>query len=75
MRDQTMKQTEKQMLSRMHRWIQSFCGLYTRVANRYRVDRSYVSRVARGERSSDEISRALIAEFERVQKEAPRNPS
>jgi hypothetical protein len=42
------------------------------VADRFRVDRSYVSRVARGERSSQEISQALIAEFERVQKDTPR---
>jgi len=69
MRDQTMKETEKQKLSRMHRWIQSLCGLYTRVADRFRVDRSYVSRVARGERNSPEISRALTAEFDRIQRD------
>jgi transcriptional regulator with XRE-family HTH domain len=67
-----MKETQQQKLSRMRRWIQSFCGLYSRVADRFRVDRSYVSRVARGERSSQEISQALIAEFERVQKDTPR---
>ena len=56
----------------MHRWIQSFCGLYSRVANRFRVDRSYVSRIARGERTSPEISQALISEFERIQKDTPK---
>lgn len=70
-----MKETEKQKLSRMHRWIQLLCGLYTRVANRFRVDRSYVSRVARGERNSPEISQALMAEFDRIQKDAPAKPS
>lgn len=66
-----MRETEKQKLSRMHRWIQSLCGIYTRIAGRFRVDRSYVSRVARGERNSDEISRALMAEFDRIQREVP----
>ena len=66
-----MRETDQQKLSRIHRWIQSLCGLYSRVDTRFRVDRSYVSRVARGERSSEEISRALIAEFDRIQKDAP----
>ena len=66
-----MRETDQQKLSSIHRWIQSLCGLYSRVATRFRVDRSYVSRVARGERSSEEISRALIAEFDRIQKDAP----
>ncbi len=67
-----MKETQRQQLSRMRRWIQSFCGLYSRIADRFRVDRSYVSRVARGERTSPEISQALIAEFERIQKDTPK---
>lgn len=70
--DTEMRETQQQKLSRMHRWIQSFCGLYSRVADRFRVDRSYVSRIARGERSSPEISQALIAEFERIQRDTPK---
>jgi transcriptional regulator with XRE-family HTH domain len=67
-----MKETQEQKLSRIHRWIQSFCGLYSRIADRLRVDRSYVSRVARGERNSPEISEALITEFERIQRDTPK---
>jgi len=53
-------------LRRIHSYLQSLCGLYSRVARRFGVDRSYVSRVARGERRSDEIETALITEFERA---------
>jgi hypothetical protein len=38
-------------------------GLYTRVARQAGVHPSYVSRVARGERHSDRISRAIAAEL------------
>jgi hypothetical protein len=41
-------------------------GLYSRVARKLRIDPSYVSRVARGERTSFAISRALDAELRRV---------
>ena len=41
-------------------------GLYSRVARKLRIDPSYVSRVARGERSSTAISQALHAELRRV---------
>ncbi len=68
--EKLMKQSEQQKLSRIQQWIDSFCGLYSRVATRLKVDRSYVSRVARGERTSPEVSRALISEFERVQRNA-----
>lgn len=64
-----MKRSEQQKLTHIQRWIDSFCGLYSRVAARLKVDRSYVSRVARGERTSAEVSRALISEFERVQRD------
>jgi predicted XRE-type DNA-binding protein len=60
--------TAKKM-SRLNRYVQSLCGLYSRVARRFGVDRSYVSRVARGERHSQEIERALSTEFSRVTKE------
>lgn len=55
-------------LSRLHRFIQSLCGLYSRIGNRFKVDRSYVSRVARGERHSEEIEQALLSEFKRIEK-------
>ena len=45
-----------------------FRGVYTRVAKRLRLDPSYVSRVARGERRSEKIERALQAELARIEK-------
>jgi transcriptional regulator with XRE-family HTH domain len=50
----------------LNRYIQSLCGLYSRVARQLGVDRSYVSRVARGERRSQPIEQALISEFDRI---------
>ena len=41
-------------------------GLYALVARRLGVDRSYVSRVARGERRSPQIEKALRSELRRI---------
>ena len=41
-------------------------GLYGRVARRLKVDPSYVSRVARGERQSDLIEASLERELRRI---------
>jgi len=41
-------------------------GLYGRVARQLKVDPSYVSRVARGERQSDVIEASLERELRRV---------
>lgn len=41
-------------------------GLYGRVARKLKVDPSYVSRVARGERQSDEIDACLERELKRI---------
>jgi hypothetical protein len=41
-------------------------GLYGRVAKQLKVDPSYVSRVARGERQSDEIETSLERELRRI---------
>lgn len=41
-------------------------GLYARVARKLKVDPSYVSRVARGERESAAIQTALDREFEDI---------
>ncbi len=54
----------------LNHYVQSLCGLYSRVARQLQVDRSYVSRVARGERRSEPIERALTNEFERIVMEA-----
>lgn len=41
-------------------------GLYGRVARQMKVDPSYVSRVARGERRSDAIEASLERELKRI---------
>jgi hypothetical protein len=41
-------------------------GLFSRVARKLGIDPSYVSRVASGERRSEQISQALNAEFEKI---------
>ena len=41
-------------------------GLYGRVAKQLKVDPSYVSRVARGERQSEEIETSLERELRRI---------
>lgn len=53
-------------LKRLNAMVESLCGIYTRVARRLGVDRSFVSRVARGERKSKAVEGELLAEYERV---------
>ncbi len=55
----------------LNHYVQSLCGLYSRVAARLGVDRSYVSRVARGERHSEEVEQVLSTEFNRITSERP----
>jgi len=62
----TNEENLKNRISLLNRYVQSLCGLYSRVARQLQVDRSYVSRVARGERRSDVVERALSNEFTRV---------
>jgi hypothetical protein len=52
-------------LQKLNHYVQSLCGIYSRIARRLGVDRTYVSRVARGERRSPEVEAALIQDFER----------
>ena len=59
----------KKKVSTLNRYVQSLCGLSSRIARQLQVDRSYVSRVARGERRSQEIERALSSEFTRIMDE------
>jgi hypothetical protein len=47
---------------------QLYRGLYSRVARKLKVDRSYVSRVARGERQSEEVQAALQTELKRIER-------
>ena len=46
--------------------VSLFRGLYGRVARDLRVDPSYISRIARGERKSKVAERALNREFQKV---------
>jgi hypothetical protein len=43
-------------------------GVFSRVAKELGIDRSYVSRVASGERKSDKVEAALLKEIERIEK-------
>ncbi|MCU1310542.1 MAG: hypothetical protein JWO20_1667 [Candidatus Angelobacter sp.] len=45
-----------------------FRGIYSRVARQLGVDRSYVSRVASGERRSVKVEAALLKEIKRIEK-------
>ncbi len=54
--------------------IDSLCGIYSRIARRLGVHRTYVSRVAHGERRSPQVENALISEYERAQKSATTPP-
>lgn len=47
---------------------QLYRGIYSRVAKQLGIDRSYVSRVASGERKSEKVERALMREIERIEK-------
>ncbi len=50
-------------------------GLYGRVAKQLKVDPSYVSRVARGERQSDAIEASLERELRRIMSMVKSNQS
>lgn len=50
-------------LLRIHR---AHLGVYARVARQLGVDASYVSRVARGERESDRVTRLLFGELRKI---------
>jgi DNA invertase Pin-like site-specific DNA recombinase len=62
------EETQKARITKLNRLINSLCGIYTRVARQFGVHRTFVSRVARGERRSEPIEGALAAEYERVKK-------
>lgn len=55
-------------LLKLKHYIESLCGVYSRIARRLGVDRTYVSRVAKGERHAPEVEAALAQEFDRTQK-------
>jgi len=47
---------------------QLYRGVYSRVAKQLGIDRSYVSRVASGERKSDRVEKALLREIQRIER-------
>jgi hypothetical protein len=60
------EKSEKTDVRRIHRYIDSLCGIYSRVSRKLGLDRSYVSRVASGQRRSKEVEAALVKEFEQM---------
>ena len=60
-------QSSPAKLKRLNALVESVCGIYTRVARRLGVHRSFVSRVARGERRSGPVEERLLAELKRVE--------
>ena len=59
--------TSRTQVRRLHDFIESVCGLYSRVARKLSLSPSFVSRVARGERQSEVVEQALMSEFTEVQ--------
>jgi DNA-binding transcriptional regulator YdaS (Cro superfamily) len=60
------EQSSKAKIARLNRFVDTLCGIYSRVARRLGVHRTFVSRVARGERRSEAVERALVVEYERA---------
>ena len=58
------------MITRISLRYELYRGLHSRVAKRLGVSRSYVWRVANGERTSAEVEAALEKELARVQKQS-----
>jgi hypothetical protein len=68
-KDAEMKeQSSKAKITKLNGLVEALCGIYSRVARRLGVHRTFVSRVARGERRSEPVEGALVAEYEQVQK-------
>jgi hypothetical protein len=63
-----IKDTTKKVPLKCSTAVGLFRGLYARVAKDLRVDNSYVSRVARGERRAKAVEKALDREFARIVK-------
>lgn len=59
-------QSSKTKIKKLNRLIETVCGMYSRIARRLGVHRTFVSRVARGERRSPSVEDALVAEYDRV---------
>jgi DNA-binding transcriptional regulator YdaS (Cro superfamily) len=53
-------------INKLNELVESLCGIYSRVARRLGVHRTFVSRVARGERHSVPVESELAAEYDRA---------
>jgi DNA-binding transcriptional regulator YdaS (Cro superfamily) len=60
------EQPSQVKIAKLNDLVERLCGIYSRVARRLGVHRTFVSRVARGERRSEPIEDALVAEYERL---------
>jgi len=59
---------DKSATAQCARAVSLFRGLYARVGQKLGIDPSYISRIARGERQSKVIAKALTKEFNKVVK-------
>jgi len=64
--EKVKEQSPKGKLTKLNELVEALCGIYSRVARRLGVHRTFVSRVARGERRSQPVENALVAEYERT---------
>ena len=62
-----MDQESKTKIRKLNGLVDAVCGIYSRVARKLGVHRTFVSRVARGERQSEPVEKELVTEFDRVQ--------
>ena len=60
--------SERVKLNKLKGLVDRLCGIYSRVARRLGVHRTFVSRVASGERHSRPVENALVDEFEQAKK-------
>jgi len=64
-----VKQKSVVKIKKLNGSVEFLCGVYSRVARRLGVHRTYVSRVARGQRRSEKVESALVAEYNRAKKQ------
>ncbi len=65
------KLTAKAKITKLNELVEALCGIYSRVARKQGVHRTFVSRVARGERHSEPIENALVSEYDEISEQAP----
>ncbi len=63
--------TAKSKITKLNELVEALCGIYSRVARKLGVHRTFVSRVARGERHSEPIENELVSEYDEISEQAP----